>query len=493
MTGSPFLRDVPAARALDAWRAAREAGGCPARLPAHRVPLAQATGRVTAEPVWATRSSPPFDAAGMDGIAVRAADTLGASETTPVFLAPAAYDVVDTGDPMPDGRDAVVMREHVHYAGATAELRAAVPPYQHVRSIGEDVSTAELLLPEGHRLRAVDVAAAAAAGATELLVRRRPVVAVLPTGDEVRPVGTQTGPGEILDTNSLMLTAQAREAGCEAHALPIEPDDPAGLAKAVSAAVASCDLLIIVAGSSAGRDDYTAQIVAQLGALAVHGVAVRPGHPVVLGVVDGTPVLGAPGYPVSAALTFDIFAEPLLAELEGAVPRSRPRARARLARKLASPLGMDDWVRVRLGVVGGTMVAAPLPRGAGVLTSLVRADGLLVVPAGPGGAPPGRGGGHRAAAQPGRDRADDRRDRLARPGARPRRVRAARRGSCGHPGVLERGLAGRAGGAPRRAVPPGRVAPAGSGHRRVHAALRPAGPRRRARSPWCGWCTGTRG
>jgi putative molybdopterin biosynthesis protein len=389
MTSSPFIRDVPAARALDAWRAAREAAGCPARLPAHRVPLEQAAGRVTAEPVWATRSSPPFDAAGMDGIAVRAADTLGASETTPVFLEPGGYDVVDTGDPMPGGRDAVVMREHVHYAGGSAELRAAVPPYQHVRSIGEDVSTAELLLPEGHRLRAVDVAAAAAAGATELLVRRRPVVAVLPTGDEVRPVGTQTGPGEILDTNSLMLAVQAREAGCEAHALPIEPDDPAGLARAVSAAVASCDLLIIVAGSSAGRDDYTAQIVAELGTLAVHGVAVRPGHPVVLGVVDGTPVLGAPGYPVSAALTFDIFAEPLLAELEGAAPRSRPRARARLARKLASPLGMDDWVRVRLGVVGGTMVATPLPRGAGVLTSLVRADGLLVVPAGQEGHHPG--------------------------------------------------------------------------------------------------------
>jgi putative molybdopterin biosynthesis protein len=393
MPESPFIRDVPAARALEAWRGAREAGGCPDRLPAERLPLEQAAGRVTAEPVWATRSSPPFDAAGMDGIAVRAADTLGASETSPVCLEPDAYDVVDTGDPMPDGRDAVVMREHVHYAGApmesAAELRAAVPPYQHVRSIGEDVSTAELLLPEGHRLRAVDLAAAAAAGATEVLVRRRPVVAVLPTGDEVRPVGTPTGPGEILDTNSLMLAAQAREAGAAAHCLPIEPDDPARLARAVSAAVAGCDLLIIVAGSSAGRDDYTARIVAQLGTLAVHGVAVRPGHPVVLGVIDGTPVLGAPGYPVSAALTFDIFAEPLLAGLEGAVPRRRERAPARLARKLASPLGMDDWVRVRLGVVGGAMVATPLPRGAGVLTSLVRADGLLVVPAGQEGHHPG--------------------------------------------------------------------------------------------------------
>ena len=389
MTDSPFIRDVPAARALDAWRSARTAAGCPARLAAVRVSLADAAGRVTAEPVWAARSSPPFDAAGMDGIAVLAADTIGAGQTTPVYLPPGSYVVVDTGDPMPDGRDAVVMREHVHYAGADAELRAAVPPYQHVRSIGEDVSAAELLLPEGHRLRAVDVAAAAAAGATELLVRRRPRVSVLPTGDEVRPIGTETGPGEILDTNSLMLAIQAREADCEVRCLPIEPDDPDSLAKAVRAAVADCDLLIIVAGSSAGRDDYTARVVAELGTLAVHGVAVRPGHPVVLGVIDGTAVLGAPGYPVSAALTFDIFAAPVLAEMQGATPLRRPRTSARLARKLASPLGMDDWVRVRLGVVGGRMVATPLPRGAGLLSSLVRADGLLVVPAGLEGHHPG--------------------------------------------------------------------------------------------------------
>jgi molybdopterin molybdotransferase/putative molybdopterin biosynthesis protein len=382
MATTPFIRDVPAAQALAAWRSACAAAGCPSRLETARMALADAVGRVTAEPVWATRSSPPFDAAAMDGIAVRASDTVGASETAPVLLEPAAYTVVDTGDPLPEGFDAVVMREHVHYEGERAELRAAVPPYDHVRSIGEDVSAAELLLPAGHRLRAVDVAAAAAAGATEVVVHCAPVVAVLPTGDEVRPVGSDTGPGEILDTNSLMLAAQAREAGCEAIRLDIERDDPERIAAAVRAATGRADLVIVVAGSSAGRDDYTAAVVERLGTLAVHGVAVRPGHPVVLGAVDGTPVLGAPGYPVSAALTFEIFAAPLLAELEGAVPAERSRARARLARKLASPMGMDDWVRVRLGRVGPGLVATPLPRGAGVLTSLVRADGLLVVPAG---------------------------------------------------------------------------------------------------------------
>jgi putative molybdopterin biosynthesis protein len=383
MPSSPFIRDVPAAQALDAWRAAMREAGCPERLPAVTVPVAEAAGLVTATPVWAIRSSPPFDAAGMDGIAVTAADTVGASETTPAWLASGDYDVVDTGDPMPDGRDAVVMREHVHYDDeGRAELRAAVPPYQHVRSIGEDVAAGELLLPEGHRLRAADLAVMAAAGQEAATVRRKAVVCILPTGDEVRPIGTETGPGEILDTNSLMLAEQAREAGCEATVLPIEPDDPDRIAAVVKAAADECDLLIVVAGSSAGRDDYTARVVASVGTLAVHGVAVRPGHPVVLGVVGRTPVLGAPGYPVSAALTFEIFAVPMLAELSGAPPRRRPVVTARLARKLASPLGMDDWVRVRLGVVGGHTVAAPLPRGAGVLTSLVRADGLLVVPAG---------------------------------------------------------------------------------------------------------------
>ena len=179
-----------------------------------------------------------------------------------------------------------------------------------------------------------------------------------------------------------MLAGQAREAGCTAHVRPIEPDDPALIAAAVRAAAAEADLVIVVAGSSAGRDDYTADVIRQTGTLAVHGVAVRPGHPVVLGAVDGTPVIGCPGYPVSAALTFDIFADPLLAGLEGAAPRRRPVTRAHLARKLASVVGMDDWVRVRLGQVGGRVVATPLSRGAGVLTSLVRADGLLVVPAG---------------------------------------------------------------------------------------------------------------
>ncbi len=371
-----FIRDVPAAEALAAWLGALEGR----RLDAVELPLDQALGRVTAAPVWALRSSPAYDAAAMDGIAVRAADTLGATETTARQVP--RFAIVDTGDALPDDFDAVVMREQLHWRDGVPEVRAAVAPWQHVRTIGEDVSATELLLPEGHRLRPVDLAAAAAAGHAAVTVRRSPRVLVIPTGDEVRPLGgAEPAPGELIDTNSLMLAAQAREAGCEAETTPILADDPDLIGAALREGAARADLVIVIAGSSAGRDDHTAAVVEQAGTLLVHGVAVKPGHPVVLGVVEGTPVLGAPGYPVSAALTFELFALPLLAALEGTAAVARPRARARLARRLASSLGSDDWVRVRLGRVGGALVATPLPRGAGVLTSLVRADGLLIVPA----------------------------------------------------------------------------------------------------------------
>ena len=386
MTNSPYVHDVPAADATAAWARARRDAGCPDRVEAVTMPVGEALGRVTAQPVWATRSSPAFDSAAMDGIAVTASDTVGASESTPILLRPGQFEVVDTGDPVPTGRDAVVMREHVHHSGsgddARAELRAATAPWTHVRSIGEDVAATELLLPVGHRLRPYDLAAAAAAGATELTVRRPPRVTIIPTGDEIRPVGEPLTGGQIPETNSLMLAGQTRLLGAEAEVTAVVPDQPTRIAAAVHAAAATSDLVVVIAGSSAGRDDWTAQVVAAEGVLAVHGVAVKPGHPVVLGVVDATPVIGAPGFPVSASLTFDIFAAPLLADLEGAASLRRPTTPARLARKLASQSGVDDWVRVRLGQVGGQIVATPLPRGAGVLTSLVRADGLLVVPAG---------------------------------------------------------------------------------------------------------------
>jgi putative molybdopterin biosynthesis protein len=380
--GRYFLRDVPYADALAAWDAQLAAALVPARTGVVELPLADALGRVLARPVWALSSSPPFDAAAMDGIAVRSEHTIGALDTAPLRLARDRFLLVDTGDPMPEGFDAVVMREDVDLTPEAATIRAPVAPYQHVRSIGEDVAATELLLPLGVRLRPADLAAIAAAGHTTAPVHRAPVVAVLPTGDELVPVGTIPGQGQITDTNSLMLGAQVRAAGCTAVVLPICVDDPRLIADALVAAAESADLVLVGAGSSAGRDDHTARVIDAVGSVAIHGVAVKPGHPVVLGVVGSTPVVGVPGFPVSAAITFDLFAAPLLARLEGSLPAPRSRTTVRLARKLASSMGSDDWIRVRVGRVRGALVGAPLSRGAGVLTSLVRADGLLLIPAG---------------------------------------------------------------------------------------------------------------
>ena len=248
---------------------------------------------------------------------------------------------MDTGDPIPGDFDAVVMREDVHTEGDAVELRAAAAPYQHVRSIGEDVSAAELLLPAGHRLRPVDVAAAGAAGATELVVRRRPVVTVIPTGDEIRPVGSELGEGELPDTNSVMLAAQAEAVGCEAHRFEVVPDVPDEIAAAVRAAAARSDLVVVIAGSSAGRDDHTAAVVAEVGTLAVHGVAVRPGHPVVLGVVGRA---SAPPRPCSARpATRSRPRSPSTSSPRRCSPGCRARRRpSRPSRRRASPA---SWPR----------------------------------------------------------------------------------------------------------------------------------------------------
>ncbi|HJZ47693.1 MAG TPA: molybdopterin biosynthesis protein [Roseiflexaceae bacterium] len=396
-----YLEDL----ALDeAWRrfeqALERAGGVRA-LPAERVVLAEAHGRITAAPIWARLSSPHYHAAAMDGVAVRAADTFGASETSPRRLSLAGQATwVDTGDPLPPDADAVIMAEHVQAIDQdTIEILAAVAPWQYVRPLGEDIVATELVLPEDHRLRPVDLGALAAAGHVDVAVRRRPRVAIIPTGTEL--ISLETGdwrletseplasslqppaspkPGAIIEFNSLILAGQVAEWGgvAERHA-PV-PDRREELRAAVERALAECDLVVVNAGSSAGSEDYTAAVLAELGEVAVHGVAIRPGHPAILAVASGKPALGLPGYPVSTTLTAELFLRPLVYRLQGQIPPRRPTVAATISRKIHSPAGEDEFVRVTLGQVGQRMVAAPLARGAGVVMSLVRADGLLRIP-----------------------------------------------------------------------------------------------------------------
>jgi putative molybdopterin biosynthesis protein len=378
-----YLEDIPLEEAQSRFWAALDRAGALTPLAAERTPIDQSLGRVTAEPVFARLSVPHYHAAAMDGVAVRADDTVGASETAPIQLIVGAQAIwVDTGDPLPPGTNAVIMAEQIQDLGDDRlEILAAVAPWQHVRSMGEDLVATELVLPENHVLTAVDLGAVTAAGHTDIAVRRRPTVAILPTGTELVEAGQSAlKPGAIVDFNSVVLAGQVREWGGAPTRLPITPDDRALIRERVEAALDQYDVVVVNAGSSAGSEDFTASIVRELGELLVHGVAIRPGHPLVLGVAHGKALIGLPGYPVSAILTSELFLKPLLYRRQAVPLAPRPAARATITRKLLSPMGEDEYVRVKLGQVGERLIAAPLSRGAGVIMSMVRADGLLRIP-----------------------------------------------------------------------------------------------------------------
>jgi putative molybdopterin biosynthesis protein len=399
MSRKVYLEDIP----LDeAWRRFSESLKAIERwqpLEGEDVPVAQALGRVTARPIWAHVSSPAYHASAMDGYAVRAEDTITANDTHPLQLeldTQAQY--VDTGDPLPGWADAVIMIENVQPIGTTPngathiEIRAPIAPWTAVRPLGEDMVATELVLPANHTLRPVDLGALAGSGHAAVNVRRKPRVAVIPTGTELITVeqAHQSGvkPGDIIEYNSIVLAAQVEQWGGAATRYPIVIDDFAQIKAAVADAASKHDLILINAGSSAGSEDFTARVVQELGTLLVHGIAVRPGHPVILGLIKSAtsnqpstiPIVGVPGYPVSAALTGEIFVEPLLARWLGLPGHQKPTLRGNITRKLLSPMGEDEWVRVTTGKVGDRIVAAPLSRGAGVITSLVRADGIVRIP-----------------------------------------------------------------------------------------------------------------
>ncbi len=390
-----YLHDIPLPEAHAAWNAAIEAAGCWDALPAESVALTNALGRVTAVPVWAKLSAPHYHAAAMDGYAVRAGDTAGATESAPLELrVPDQAIYVDTGDALPQHATAVIPIEAVQPMGSGADtrqperiqIRAALPPWQHVRATGEDLVATELVLPANQRLRPVDLGALAGCGYGTVLVRRQPRVAIIPTGTELVPAGTDVQPGQIIEYNSLVLGAQVQQWGGVATRWPIVADDFEQICAAVGEAAATHDLVLLNAGSSKGSEDFSARVIAALGKVCLHGVAVRPGHPVILGVLSGTsgqrptPIVGVPGYPVSAAHTGEIFVEPLLAHWLGMASAAAETITATLTRKVLSPAGDDEYLRVSAGRVNNQVVATPLARGAGVISSLVRADGIVRIP-----------------------------------------------------------------------------------------------------------------
>lgn len=344
-------------------------------------PAAACAGRITAAPVYAAISAPHYNASAMDGVAVRAADTFGASERTPVFLPPAAFTVVDTGDPLPPGADAVVMVEEVRETG-TGEIKllAPVSPWENVRQVGEDLCMGDMIAPAGVRITPALVGAFLAGGVTEIPVKKRPVLGVIPTGDEIVPPTAAPKSGEIIEFNSAVFSAMLREWDAETKIYPIVKDQKKLLEAAVQTAAAECDAVLVIAGSSAGRDDCTAAVCETLGEVLLHGIAIKPGKPAVLGFACGKPLVGLPGYPVSGITVMEEIVKPLLARYYGLLPEPDETVPAVLTRRVTSSLKYEEFVRVTLGEVGGRLYAVPLPRGAGIVTSVTKAGGVLRLP-----------------------------------------------------------------------------------------------------------------
>lgn len=349
------------------------------------VPVRQALDRVLSAPVKAARSVPAFHAAAMDGIAVRASSTFGALPERPVLLlkGPQAL-YVDTGDPLPEGTDAVVMIEKVEESEAGWEIREAVHPWQNVRKVGEDIVAGDILLPARRKIRPYDQGALLAAGVLSVEVYTKPRVLILPTGDEMVLPEEAADPlpaGALIEFNGQMIASLAVECGAQAELLKPIPDDLEALKQALERGLAEgYDLVLILAGSSTGSADFTPRLLSEMGEVLVHGVTVMPGKPTVIAEVRGRPVIGIPGYPVSALVAAREFVRPLLFSLQGLEAPLPPKIAARVGRKLPSKLGLEEQVRVVLARVGGRVVAVPLAGGAGVIASVVRADGILRVP-----------------------------------------------------------------------------------------------------------------
>jgi putative molybdopterin biosynthesis protein len=337
-------------------------------------------GRITAEPIFARFSVPAIHISAMDGIAVRSADTHGASEQHPVTLPDAAR--VNTGNIIPPGYDAVIMIEDVWVGsnrdGETYTIRKPVSPWQHVRPVGEDIGESEMILPSNHRIRPHDVGALANYGVTEVAVRNVRA-GLIPTGSELVPAGVVPPPGKVVESNTLMAAAVLAEAGVEAHRYPIVPDEYDLITDAVRRGVAENDIVLVSAGSSAGTRDYTASVIADLGEVLAHGVAIKPGKPVIIGQVEEKPVIGLPGYPLAAATVLRELVMPLVARYGLPIPQPE-RVAARLTTSLHSDIGIDEFVLLSAGRIGERWVAVPQSRGAGVQMSMVRANGYLHIP-----------------------------------------------------------------------------------------------------------------
>lgn len=368
-------------------------------MPGEEVAFDEALDRVTALPVVAGEDVPAFDRSTVDGFAVRAADTFGASEGLPAFLTivddikmgfvgetrleAAETGRIATGGMLPPGADAVVMAEYTEAVDDDiVAVTTPVAPGQNIVRQGEDIKSGAQLIPAGHRLRPADIGALAAVGKTSVLVRQRPRVGIISTGDEIIPPETIPSLGQIRDINSYSLGAAVQKAGAKPVQLGLAEDEFEAVWSKVKAGLVNSDVVILSGGTSVGTQDVAAKVLAELGppGVLVHGVALRPGKPLLVAVCQGKPVFGLPGHPVSALVTFDLFLRPAIERLLGLGQAPKPSLRARLTRNLASPSGQEELVRVRLVQTEDGLAAKPVLGKSGLITRLVEAQGTIIVP-----------------------------------------------------------------------------------------------------------------
>jgi len=348
---------------------------------AETIPVFRAAGRITAHAVYAHICAPHYNASAMDGIALMANVTFGATETTPVRLTEDQFIQVDTGDPMPEGTDAVVMIEDVVRDGDDVLLYGAATPWQHVRQIGEDVCAGDMILPSYTEITPAALGAMLAGGVLEVDVVKAPVVGIIPTGDEIVTPCSDPKPGDIIEFNSTIFSGILESWGAEPRVYPIVKDIKEEIINAVETAVAECDAVIINAGSSAGRDDYSSLAVSTVGRMLYHGIAIKPGKPAILGYSQNKPILGVPGYPVSGIIVLEEILRPVIEIMTGRNLHRQTVIKASLGRVMTSPLKYREFVRARVGInEKGEYIATPLNRGAGVVTSFVKADGIIDIP-----------------------------------------------------------------------------------------------------------------
>ena len=379
--GFEYLTNIPLAKAREDYLNLLKRYGFGPKTEV--IPVWDACGRVTAHAVYAHICAPHYAASAMDGVGVNAKDTFGATETTPITLNPGQFIVLDTGDPVPDDKDAVIMVEDVvKNEDGTITIHDAAAPWQHIRQIGEDICAGEMILPSHVAVSPSAIGAMIAGGVREIEVIRKPLVGIIPTGDEIIPPCTNPKPGDILEFNGSIFSAMVRQWGAEAKVYPIVPDRFDAIKETVSLAAEECDLVILNAGSSAGRDDYSTRVIRELGVVLYHGIAMKPGKPAILGCQGAKPILGVPGYPVSGIIVIEQLLKPLVDHWLKAPAQQNQYAKAILTRPVVSGLKYEEFVRVRMGYVGDKLMASPLNRGSGVVSSFMKADGILEVPQG---------------------------------------------------------------------------------------------------------------